>query len=203
MKRAASDEQMRDDAIYARILHQEYRLQDAETAAILTEMHLRQKELELLCKYAKMAVPSTTNHTTTEEVAARRVLARLPPKASAKLLKELRCALYAMHKKGGDMRQTIIDMQDVRATFGLPPHPLIPYINALIPFEIRNATTTRKGIGTDRCVVCQCQNTRPGRLISKLPCGHEFHKSCIDKLLQERARCPMCHAEIAPGRRRR
>ena len=36
------------------------------------------------------------------------------------------------------------------------------------------------------------------RLMIKLPCDHEYHKTCGKKWLKEKATCPACRASVKP-----
>jgi len=41
------------------------------------------------------------------------------------------------------------------------------------------------------CSICLSEYTE-GTLLRKLPCGHGFHRRCVDKWLQRNKRCPLC-----------
>jgi len=41
------------------------------------------------------------------------------------------------------------------------------------------------------CLICQCEFTE-GEEIKKLPCNHEYHKSCVDPWLIDNDSCPLC-----------
>lgn len=49
------------------------------------------------------------------------------------------------------------------------------------------------GDGVNECVVC-LRNFHGGEEIRSLPCGHVFHKSCVDKWIldYENMTCPLC-----------
>jgi hypothetical protein len=46
-----------------------------------------------------------------------------------------------------------------------------------------------------KCLVCQCEYEVDEQL-RRLPCGHYFHKMCIDTWLQEKDCCPYCRKSI-------
>mmetsp|Transcript_65352 Transcript_65352/g.181283 ORF Transcript_65352/g.181283 Transcript_65352/m.181283 type:complete len:320 (-) Transcript_65352:74-1033(-) len=51
------------------------------------------------------------------------------------------------------------------------------------------------------CSICLSDYTE-GALMRKLPCGHSFHRRCVDKWLQRNKRCPLCiHAVDEPCER--
>eukprot|EP00933_Yihiella_yeosuensis_P060612 TRINITY_DN63360_c0_g1_i1.p1 TRINITY_DN63360_c0_g1~~TRINITY_DN63360_c0_g1_i1.p1 ORF type:complete len:490 (-),score=87.63 TRINITY_DN63360_c0_g1_i1:408-1877(-) len=41
------------------------------------------------------------------------------------------------------------------------------------------------------CSICLCEFT-DGVIVRRLPCGHHFHRRCVDKWLQRNKRCPLC-----------
>jgi len=48
------------------------------------------------------------------------------------------------------------------------------------------------------CAICICDFS-PGEKVRTLPpCGHRFHKSCIDLWLLRQAQCPMCKSTVDP-----
>merc|ERR1712151_851856 len=42
------------------------------------------------------------------------------------------------------------------------------------------------------CAVCLCE-FEDGSTLRKLPCGHRFHKNCIDTWLRRSKKCPLCN----------
>ena len=50
----------------------------------------------------------------------------------------------------------------------------------------------------DSCVICMC-DFEDGERVTVLPCGHNFHKGCIEPwLIQKSALCPICKKSILP-----
>lgn len=48
------------------------------------------------------------------------------------------------------------------------------------------------------CSICLSEYSE-GSIIRRLPCGHDFHRRCVDKWLQRNKRCPLCiHAVDEP-----
>lgn len=48
------------------------------------------------------------------------------------------------------------------------------------------------------CSIC-LSGFADGTLLRRLPCGHEFHRQCIDRWLRRNKRCPLCMASIECG----
>lgn len=48
------------------------------------------------------------------------------------------------------------------------------------------------------CVICLCEYVT-GELVTFLPCGHHFHKKCIDEWLATDKSCPLCKQDIDAG----
>ena len=65
--------------------------------------------------------------------------------------------------------------------------------------RIINADTATS-LNVDSCSICTDGWGRGGEDIRKLNvCGHVFHKSCIDRWLDEHYNCPLCRTSIVPG----
>ncbi|XP_052402242.1 RING finger protein 150 [Carassius gibelio] len=47
----------------------------------------------------------------------------------------------------------------------------------------------------DNCAVC-IEDYKPNDVVRILPCGHVFHKNCVDPWLQDHRTCPMCKMNI-------
>lgn len=52
-----------------------------------------------------------------------------------------------------------------------------------------------------RCCICMC-DVEVGDELRVLPCGHKYHKSCIDQWLTYNGCCPVDKKRIAKKRRR-
>jgi len=53
--------------------------------------------------------------------------------------------------------------------------------------------------GGENCVICLC-DFEAGELITVLPCGHGYHKECIEPwLISKSALCPICKTSILPS----
>jgi len=48
-----------------------------------------------------------------------------------------------------------------------------------------------------QCVVCLGEY-QDGDTLRRLPCGHDFHVSCIDKWLMQHCTCPVCRVSLLP-----
>jgi len=46
-----------------------------------------------------------------------------------------------------------------------------------------------------KCSIC-LHDHKPGQIVRELPCGHVFHKGCIDKWLKSDTRCPLDNKNI-------
>jgi hypothetical protein len=63
------------------------------------------------------------------------------------------------------------------------------------------ATSQTAAVPRMQCAIC-IENLRPGNLKRRLKCRHEFHKSCIDRWIDEGAnRCPLCNKACLPPAR--
>lgn len=70
---------------------------------------------------------------------------------------------------------------------------------AALPVERYSATDAADPEAT--CSICLTEYT-DGCLLRRLPCGHDFHRRCVDKWLQRNKRCPLCiHAVDEPCER--
>ena len=50
--------------------------------------------------------------------------------------------------------------------------------------------------GWEICVICLAQPTE-GELLRMLPCGHHFHKSCVDEWFNRgKTSCPLCLRKV-------
>ncbi|KAG0549405.1 hypothetical protein BDA96_01G253000 [Sorghum bicolor] len=59
-------------------------------------------------------------------------------------------------------------------------------------------TTTTKAAGY--CCVCISACRDDGDDVRRLPCGHAFHRDCVDRWLARcRRTCPLCRLHIAGG----
>ena len=51
-----------------------------------------------------------------------------------------------------------------------------------------------KSVAANDC--CICLEGCSGQVIRKLSCNHQFHRSCIDKWLKQKAVCPVCNRHL-------
>jgi Ring finger domain len=69
--------------------------------------------------------------------------------------------------------------------------------------KLGNMTDTAGGVASDiddselKCLVCQFAYEK-GDVLRRLPCGHCFHKDCIDQWLQTKDICAYCRQSIRP-----
>ena len=47
----------------------------------------------------------------------------------------------------------------------------------------------------ETCCVCLEQHSK-GQFIKTLPCGHRFHRACIDTWLRQKPKCPICMKRV-------
>lgn len=50
-------------------------------------------------------------------------------------------------------------------------------------------------LATDECSIC-LDSIRVGDYMRKLPCGHMFHATCVEKWLLHAHRCPLCNKDL-------
>ncbi|KAI9012464.1 hypothetical protein DFJ74DRAFT_591708, partial [Hyaloraphidium curvatum] len=48
------------------------------------------------------------------------------------------------------------------------------------------------------CVIC-LSSYEPGDVLRRLPCGHHFHRACVDEWLGVAGRCPLCVRGVTEG----
>ncbi|NXY06473.1 PJA2 ligase, partial [Pteruthius melanotis] len=61
-------------------------------------------------------------------------------------------------------------------------------------------TVTGDYIGQEQCCTICCSEYVESEIITELPCGHLFHKSCVTRWLQKSGTCPVCRRVLAPVR---
>ena len=71
---------------------------------------------------------------------------------------------------------------------------------ARMPTRVFSAPDARSSAETPTCAVCMC-DAEAGDTLRRLPCGHEFHKTCVDRWLAGHRTCPMCKSDVVEGRR--
>lgn len=67
--------------------------------------------------------------------------------------------------------------------------PTITYVEKLLVGDNKDDDSLQ------RCLVCQCCYEK-GDCMRKLPCGHYFHKDCVDQWLHSKDFCPYCRQSI-------
>ena len=67
-------------------------------------------------------------------------------------------------------------------------------INQLETVEFRE-TEGGAGKSENCCAIC-LSDYEPGEQLRVLPCGHRFHKACVDEWLRVNASCPTCRQHI-------
>ncbi|KAH7689073.1 RING/U-box domain-containing protein [Dioscorea alata] len=76
-------------------------------------------------------------------------------------------------------------------TFSTEPSPLDRFRSRFKPFRIG-----RRWAGD--CRVCLAR-FEPESEVDRLPCGHVFHKACIDRWLEyHHVTCPLCRSRLLP-----
>ena len=71
---------------------------------------------------------------------------------------------------------------------------------ARMPTRVFSAPDARSSAETPTCAVCMC-DAEAGDTLRRLPCGHEFHKTCVDRWLAGHRTCPMCKSDVVEGAR--
>ena len=51
---------------------------------------------------------------------------------------------------------------------------------------------------TPTCAICMC-DAQEGDALRRLPCRHEFHRTCVDRWLADHRTCPMCKSDVVEG----
>lgn len=65
-----------------------------------------------------------------------------------------------------------------------------------------NATTKNSSnsniLDDPSCSICLCDYEK-GETITRLPCGHLYHESCVDAWTTNHVRCPLCNCDLMEG----
>lgn len=61
-----------------------------------------------------------------------------------------------------------------------------------LEIEIINKQQVQDGL---TCIVCQ-DDYQEGELAKKMPCGHLYHRQCLDMWLEKDNSCPTCRTEL-------
>lgn len=69
---------------------------------------------------------------------------------------------------------------------------------ARMPTRVFSAPDARSSAETPTCAVCMC-DAEAGDTLRRLPCSHEFHKTCVDRWLAGHRTCPMCKSDVVEG----
>ena len=68
-------------------------------------------------------------------------------------------------------------------------------INRLETVEFRETEGAGAGKSENCCAIC-LSDYESGEQLRVLPCGHRFHKACVDEWLRVNASCPTCRQHI-------
>lgn len=84
-----------------------------------------------------------------------------------------------------DDYEELLKLDDTVVNTGMGPA-------ALKKLQVVKCSTAMAG---EKCCVCLDAYER-GQHLRRLPCGHTFHKKCIDKWLKMKPRCPICMINV-------
>merc|ERR1719193_952911 len=60
-----------------------------------------------------------------------------------------------------------------------------------LPQVVFQRAASESGDFCTNCAVCLC-DFNDGETVTRLPCGHRFHHSCVQAWLRRSNRCPLC-----------
>jgi hypothetical protein len=86
-------------------------------------------------------------------------------------------------KMDNAFRSTFYTHQRIRPCFQLSKNPL---------------TKKRKSPNNETCAICLNSINNHQRFLENIICSHFFHKTCIDRWLQENDTCPVCRKFFEP-----
>ena len=96
-------------------------------------------------------------------------------------------ALLRLGERIGDVKS---EMWALSAAQHIAKLPTLPFHKSMAEGKEENHTERK-------CQVCQCEY-EDGETLRKLPCGHCFHKECIDEWLGRSEGCAFCRRSIVP-----
>jgi len=94
-------------------------------------------------------------------------------------------ALLRLSERIGDVKQERWTMQAEKHIKSLPT---VQFVSAISQGKDENDSAVK-------CLVCQCQYEE-GDILRNLPCGHCFHRECVDPWLSTKDICPYCRQSI-------
>ncbi|KAH9500017.1 hypothetical protein Btru_076172 [Bulinus truncatus] len=106
------------------------------------------------------------------------------------------CLLLPFGQGNPDMNAFVQTLTRARARCNFPPQGLTQsQINDLPTVLYNGASGQVEASSASRCSIC-LHDYQIGDEIRILPCGHEFHKTCVDEWLKKAPTCPICRERI-------
>ncbi|KAL5215168.1 hypothetical protein ABZP36_004320 [Zizania latifolia] len=90
---------------------------------------------------------------------------------------------------------TYEELQQLGEAIGTESKGLPEHVIALLPTSTYKIGIFSRKEKNDECVIC-CMAYKNRDRLTKLPCEHQYHHSCVIKWLKINKVCPVCNSEV-------